>query len=380
MRRQKGTSRRAFVACGVCAGCAGLVGVPWAWAQGLVICKSCGREAKDGETVCSRCGTALPPPRKEAAPAQAAAVDASAEVVKMAAAAVEANYRLAREAEEAVPSVAQCYYQNAMAVMRLVPAGQLPKEVGDALLAGRGRTFHTVMTGWVKCKACKGSGKYQGSTMKALPGVVCPACKGKGGGYGLGDVPQAKAVLLQGRNEFERRQMLAGEVRLGRAFVPAALEKLLTPPQRALVMTGMQVPCDSCQGAARQVCTACKGSRWVKCPNTACRNGEVEPPQRKAGDPIPSKRINEEVVTRCPRCGGLAEVPCAPCEGNGSVPCQSCAGSGVAPRCARCSGTGLQECTKCKGSGKVKDAPCADCGGGGIVLCVTCRGEGAKTK
>ena len=357
------------------------------WAQGLVICKSCGREAKAGETTCSRCDTALPLPPKEEAPAAAPAVDVSAEVVKLAVAAVENNYRLAKEAEEAAPTVALCYYQNAIAIMRLVPPNRFPKDVSDALLNGRGRMFQSVMTGKVKCKICNGSGKFQmdtrktdpTGTVKALTGVPCPACKGKGGSQGMADVPLAKTALLQGRGEFERRQMLAGEVRLGHAFVPSAMEKQMLIPQRTLVMTGMQVPCDSCRGTARQVCTTCRGSRWVKCTYTGCRNGMVDLPAPKRGE-ITSKRINEEDATKCPRCAGLAEIVCAQCEGNGSVPCVQCAGSGTAPRCVRCTATGLQECQKCKGSGKIKDNPCADCNGGGIALCTTCRGEGVKAK
>ena len=356
------------------------------WAQGLIICKSCGREAKEGETACSRCDTALPVPPKEEVPVAAPALDVSAEAVKLAAAAVESNYRLAKEAEEIVPSVALCYYQNAIAIMRLVPAGRFPKDVGDALLNGRGRMFQLVMTGMVKCKICNGSGKYQmdmrktdpTGTVRALSGVPCTACKGKGGTQGMADIPLAKTTLLQGRGEFERKQMLAGEVRLGHAFVPAELEKLLLIPQRALVMTGMQVPCDSCRGTARQPCTTCKGTRWVKCPHTGCRNGVIDVPVKR--DVITTKRINEEDTTKCPRCAGFGEIVCGPCDGNGSIPCVQCAGSGTAPRCVRCTATGLQECQKCKGTGKIKDAPCADCNGGGIALCTTCRGEGAKTK
>ena len=357
------------------------------WAQGLIICKSCGREAKEGETVCSRCDTPLPLPRREEAPAAAPAVNASAEVVKLAAAAVEGSYRLAKEAEAVSPGIAMCYYQNAIAIMRLLPPGHFPKEVSEALLNGRGRMFQMVMTGKVKCKICNGSGKYQmdlrktdpAGTVKAVTGVPCPACKGKGGLQGMSDVPQAKTTLLQGQGEFERRQMLAGEVRVGRAFVPAALDALLLPPQRALVMTGMQVACDSCRGTARQPCATCKGTRWVKCTNTGCKGGVVELPQAKKGE-IVSKRLNEEEGTKCPRCAGLGEIVCATCEGNGSVSCQQCSGGGTAPRCTRCTATGLQECQKCKGSGKIKDAPCLDCGGGGISLCTTCRGEGVKAK
>ena len=381
-------SRRDFVTCGACA-CCGLLCVPRALAQGLIICKSCGREAKAGETVCSRCETPLPQPRKET-PAQEAEgapqVDVSAEVQKMAAAVIEANYRAAQEAEKAGQVIiALPYYQNAMALMRLLPPGRFPKEVSDALLAGRVRALREVMAGQVKCKPCNGTGKYQLDQRKVDPtaavratGVSCQVCKGKGWAPGMADVPQAKAALLQGRGEFERRQMLAGEVRLGRAFVPAEMEAMLRNPQRALVMTGMQIPCDACQGTARQPCTTCRGTRWVKCTYTGCKNGEV-PVQTKPGE-IATKRLNEANATKCPKCLGQGEIICQQCEGNASVDCQKCSGSGTAPRCARCSGTGLQECTKCKGTGRAKDAPCVECGGDGVILCTTCRGEGARAK
>jgi len=129
------------------------------WAQGLIICTSCGREAREGETMCSRCATPLPLPRKEEAPSPAPKIDVSAETVKLAVAAVEGNFRLAREAEAAEPpasSLALCYYQNAMAMMRLVPPNPFRKEVGEALLGGRMRALQAVMVGWVRCKICSG--------------------------------------------------------------------------------------------------------------------------------------------------------------------------------------------------------------------------------
>jgi hypothetical protein len=307
--------------------------------------------------------------------------------MKMADAAIKNNHRLAKEAEEAkLPALALCYYQSAMALMRLLPPNHFPKEGGDALLNGRVRALQSVVTGQVKCKICNGTGKYQmdmsktdpAGTIKAVSGVPCKTCNGRGGTPGMADVPLAKAALLQGRSEFERRQMLAGEVRLGRMFIPAALEKLLTPPQRALAMTGMQVPCDSCQSTARQVCNTCRGTRWVKCTNTSCRNGQIDISAQK--DVMPTTRLGEETTTKCPRCTGFGEIACGQCEGNASIACQQCSGSGTAPRCTRCSGAGTQECAKCRGIGDVRGTPCTDCGGGGVALCMTCRGEGARTR
>mgnify|MGYP001351643000 FL=1 len=33
------------------------------WADGLVVCRACGREAKPGEKVCSHCSSPLPQPK-----------------------------------------------------------------------------------------------------------------------------------------------------------------------------------------------------------------------------------------------------------------------------------------------------------------------------
>lgn len=107
------------------------------WAQGVVVCKSCGREAKPGDAVCAHCAAPLPKPQAsgEAAPKPAApAVDKDAEVGRGAAEVVEECVRQARELEKGPqPAVALCYYQNALALMRLVPAGKFPESVGAAI-------------------------------------------------------------------------------------------------------------------------------------------------------------------------------------------------------------------------------------------------------
>lgn len=360
------------------------------WAQGVVVCKACGRESKPGEVACSHCSAALPKPKATGAAVEkpaAPAADKDAEVSRLASAVVEDSVRQARELEKDQPEQALSYYQNALALMRLVPPGKYPASVGESILSGNERVMQALQRGQVQCKKCNGSGKYQldmskvdaSKGIKAVEGVACPACKGSGSFAGNREISKVKMAILQGRQEFERRQMLKGDVKAGRALVPSALEKVLSNRQRALVMTGMPMPCDSCQLSARQACAMCKGTCWMKCTYPGCSNGVIK--EAKTAAPTrQAKRLNEESIKRCPRCEGLAEVPCETCKGRGSVACKKCDGSGLAPRCSRCTGTGLMNCSKCKGTGEVKGAPCSECKGETMMLCTTCRGEGALAR
>jgi hypothetical protein len=360
------------------------------WAQGLVVCGKCGREARPGDTVCRHCQEALPKPKADTpSPAvgqPAAPADDKSEVGRLAAGIVEANVRQARELEAKQPELALCYYQNAMALMRLVPAGTFPDTVSDAILAGNTRTLNLVQRGTVPCKRCNGSGRYQidfskvdsSSGHKTVPGVPCPTCKGVGTLPGLKEVSKAKMQLLQGRAEFEQRQMVAGDVKVGRVLVPPALDKLLSNRQRALVMTGMPMPCSECRQTARQACTACRGSGWKPCDFEGCSQGVLKETRRSGARK--EKRMNEEAVKKCPRCDGLGDIPCPTCKGSRSVACSKCDGSGLAPRCTRCTGTGLMQCRRCKGTGDVKGTPCPECKGETQVLCSACQGEGAQSR
>ena len=357
------------------------------WAQGLVICKACGREAKPGATACSHCSAPLPKPKVEATEKPAAPVmDKDVEVGRGASEVVVESVRQAREFENEQPGVALSYFQNALALMRLVPAGKFPASVAEAILSGNERAMQALQRGQVACKKCNGSGKYQldmskvaaSQGVKAVEGVACPACKGVGSFAGFREVSKVMMLILQGRQEFERRQMLKGDVKVGRALVPAALEKLLTNRQRTLVMTGMPAPCEECQLTGRQACTVCRGSCWMKCTYPGCTNGTLKEAHPAAGRQ--SKRLNEETLKKCPRCEGLAQVPCETCKGRGSVACKKCDGSGLAPRCSRCTGTGLMGCSKCRGTGEMKGAPCPECKGETVMLCATCRGEGALAR
>lgn len=376
-------NRRDFVRTGAAA----LAAVPaLVRGQGVVVCGKCGREAKGGETTCSHCGAALAATRApEPAPAPKPVSDRRADVLKGALSVAADSLKQARELETRQPEVALCYYQNALAVMRLLPAGTTGGDSVDAVLQGNVRTLQSLLHGRVPCRKCNGTGNYQWEGPKTgksragrvESGVSCPACKGVGSFPGFRENSKSKMAVQQGRGEFERRQMVAGDVRVGRAFVPAALDALLTNRQRALVMTGMPVPCSACQLTGRQACTVCKGTGWVKCSYTGCQHGEVKVVDKSGRQ---AKRSDEGKVEMCPKCEGIGEVPCEACKGSGSVACKRCDGSGKAPECSRCKGTGFAPCTKCKGTGEVKGEVCTECKGETVVLCSNCRGEGAVAR
>ena len=377
-------NRRSFVMTGVAALVASPVAVR---AQGLLICRQCGREAKPGEAVCSHCGAALPKPRVVVAAAPVVTTpDKGAEVTRLAGSVMAGSLRQAREEEEKQPEVALWYYRNALALMRLIPAGTQPAGAGESIVAGNERTMQALLRGRVACRTCNGTGKFQvdlgkvnhTKNVKSVEGIACPACKGVGTFAGYRDIAKVKMAVLQGRSEFQQRQMVVGDVRVGQALVPAALEALLTNRQRALVMTGMPALCPSCQLTGRQKCTVCKGSGWVKCTYPGCVNGEVKDTAKTKVRQ--STRMNDEDKNKCPRCAGQGEIPCEPCKGSGSVACKTCDGGGLAPRCTRCAGTGLMGCTKCKGTGEIKGGPCPDCKGETTVLCPACHGEGAVSR
>lgn len=368
------------------------------YAQGLIICKSCGREAKPGETNCSRCNAELPKPKKEQpAGAELPEINVADEISKLTVATVKEHFQLARKAEtNESPAIAYWYYKNAMALTRLVPGEVFPKEVEKALLQGTQRTMSQVKSGIIRCKICQGRGKLAKSQSTVrIGGVnktkleatnrlvepVCPMCNGRGDFTGMADVAQIKTDLLRGRTLFEQRRMLADEARLGRVYVPAELEKLLTNKQRALVMTGFFPPCESCQGIGAMVCTVCKGQRWIKCPFTGCRNGRITVSTTQTNT-RKEVRLNDtpEDKSICPRCFGVGEIRCHQCDARGSIACKACSGSGQAVRCTRCLGVGVTECSRCKGLGKMKDSPCLECKGEGFILCSNCRGEGARSR
>ena len=76
-------NKRGWFAAALAAACAAAL-----WAQGVIVCRACGREAKPGAAACAHCKAELPKPKAEVAAAQPAApaADPGAEAGRAAAA------------------------------------------------------------------------------------------------------------------------------------------------------------------------------------------------------------------------------------------------------------------------------------------------------
>jgi hypothetical protein len=187
--------------------------------------------------------------------------------------------------------------------------------------------------------------------------------------------------VLKGRQTFEQQEMVAGHRKMGRAYVSEDLFNALSQRQRVMVMTGMPSPCKECQYTGLETCHECKGTRWEDCPSDNCKDGIIEESNSSTSRSyMKKKRLNGDLQELCGMCRGWGEIPCRVCQGKGCEICEECGGTGEAPRCARCSGTGLMGCTRCNGTGKYKEEECSKCSGEGEFLCTTCKGEGSVSR
>lgn len=386
----------------------------FAVAQEMVICPQCGHEAQPGATVCRHCHAVLPAPRPERRQAERPQVlppspqaQANAQKGALAAAKTAECLREARQLSKDQPAVALGYYQNALALRRLcAPAPSSGKKPADEIVEGNRAMLARLQRGWVSCRACKGTGEKQmvlrkrdGRDNKGPVGK-CPACNGRGGHEGWLPADRVEALVLQGRGEFERQRIAAGDVKVGQAFLPPQLAEQLTNRERALVMTANPRPCPACGITGRQVCAACKGTGFTRCTAQGCQNGRLTEKRKTVHGVVKATRMNEGADDLCAVCDGTGEVPCRICGGRGSVPCKKCGGSGAAPMCRKCMGTGIVTCGKCKGNGLEKgmrrqqgdsslaygkdsqgspgENVCPECRGEGVVMCPTCGGDGSK--
>jgi len=352
----------------------------------LTICSKCGHEVAEGAAACGHCKAAIVV-KAQAPEPEPVAVVVDNSVAEMAAGFVEKQYKLA-EQQESNPSLAFAIYQNAFAVLRLVPADERSIRIGKTLMQKIGQSRKELMIGSVPCRMCSGTGKYKvdlgkvdgSKNVKFVEGIQCKRCNGMGSRREFLSVDRIKMAVLKGRQSFEQQAMVAGDVKLGRVYLSAELGEKLDLEQRVLVMTGMPSPCKECQFTGLALCRGCKGTKWEKCPSENCKAGVIEEAAGTAKSYMKKKRLNGEISESCGRCEGSGEIPCRICQGKGGVICAKCGGTGEAPRCARCSGIGLITCTKCSGSGKVKDAECSKCAGQGKFLCTSCNGEGSVSK
>ncbi len=355
----------------------------------LTICRKCGHEVDDGVERCGHCRE--PVVRKESAPPPAPepAAAETEPVAKLTDEFVRDQYDRAQECQAQDPGVAYAYYQNAFAVLRLVPADERSKRIGEALMRHMGECRKAMCIGRVPCRVCKGTGNYKvdvgkvsgTKNIKFVDGIQCKRCRGLGYSMTHLSVDRIKMNFLKGRQSFEQRQMVANSQRLGRAFVTQEIFDALSLRQRVMVMTGMPAPCQKCQSTGLETCRTCRGTGWDKCPAENCRDGVIEQPNTGAGrSSMTKKRLNSDLQELCGMCQGWGEIPCRVCQGKACTICAACGGTGDAPRCNRCSGAGLTPCTRCNGTGDYRGAKCDRCAGEGALLCTTCKGEGSVSR
>jgi len=240
----------------------------------------------------------------------------------------------------------------------------------------------------VPCRVCKGTGRYKvdlgkvdgSKNVKFVEGIKCKLCQGNGYQVSNLSVDRIQMNVLKGRQAFEQESMVAGNRKLGRAYVSEELLGKLDLRHQVLVMTGMPAPCKNCQYTGLETCKSCRGSRWEECPADNCKDGVIEAPTSSGSGYMKKKRLNGEVQEKCGMCEGWGEVPCRACQGKGCQICDKCGGTGQAPRCARCSGIGLMKCSRCNGTGDYKGEKCSKCSGEGEFMCSTCKGEGSVSR
>ena len=382
-------------------------------AQGIRICPKCGVETKPQADVCHHCRAKLPPvaprpaapvpghPQTAPVPGHHPSVPAPgtpAPVVQphgrvhpghhldhLVKPEVEESLREAHALREKQPAVALCYYQNALALQRLLPPSPGVGSGMDVVAQGIREMLVQSQRGWVPCPKCQGSGvgrlmlKKRDGHDSMGPMGKCPVCAGQGGAVGLLPADRARVAFSQGRREFDRREIAKGKVKLGQAYLSPAIRDRLTTQQCALVMSANPRPCDACGLTGRQLCNACRGRGTMKCNAPDCENGRIREHRRSGGHGVVrATRMNDPTQDLCPVCHGTAEIPCKMCNGAGGIPCKKCGGNGNALVCRKCDGTGAVTCGRCKGVGEVRGKPCDECKRQGVVLCRTCGGDGSK--
>ena len=364
------------------------------WAASLLICPKCGTEADASATVCPHCGAPLPV-TQVVTPAPIPAPPAPAQKQKalisdLALEALHTDSRLADENLAVRPELSCCYYENALALGRLVNREGLSADAGKTL-AGNLEKCRSLQTQTQRtCPGCNGTGKYSmqlrslagdkslqvGAPALATDGTACSVCGGRGVVAGGRSVDELRVLMAQGRRDFDARQQAIGRVACGRVWVPANLMVLLDVKAQALVRTTYPTPCAGCMGSGIQDCTHCKGAGRIKCSNDGCVNGWVtvkEPNAFASKTPLTHKE-------RCTICQGTGLMPCPDCHAQGTTPCKTCSGSGRNAVCPDCGGQGFGPCPKCQGTGHNGSAVCPECQGKGERLCPKCHGEGCAVK
>lgn len=360
------------------------------WAAGLVICPKCGTEADGSTTTCAHCGAMLPETKAVAAPATNPAVSIEkqlATISEMALDATRADVRMANESLAKRPELAFAYYENALALGRLVKREGLAADAGKSLAESVERCRKMLSFATRPCPTCNGSGKrsvqfqsltgVKGSTgLQVSDGPTCTACSGRGVVSTGRSVDELRVQIAQGRRDFGIRQQALGRVACGRVWAPPDLLSLLDVQRQALLRTACPTPCSGCMGVGQQDCARCKGAGRLKCNNAGCVDGWVT---RKESNVL-SAKLALSRKERCSTCQGSGFMPCPDCHAAGTIPCKNCGGAGHNAACVECNGQGWAVCPKCHGDGMVGDAVCPECHGKKELICPKCRGEGCAIK
>ena len=360
------------------------------WAAGLLVCPKCGYEAADNATVCTHCGAAIPrrstttvAPSNTVAETEAARTDA---ISSLAMDAIRIDLRLAAECRETKPERAYAFYENVLALSRLVKRDAVTVETGKTLAEDLGRCREGVVRSNPVCPTCGGTGKRtaqfqsllgdKGSTVRQTTDAVCLACNGKGTVRAGRSADDVRVLLGQGRQDFGTRETALGRVAVGRVWVPPELLPKLDVRLQALLRTACPTPCPECMGGGVQNCSRCRGAARVPC-NNGCQDGMIT---RKESNTLLAKgTINRR--EKCPVCLGSGTMACPDCLGAGSVPCRTCRGTGRNANCQECGGQGWEACATCRGLGKQSNGSlCPDCQGHGERLCPRCHGEGCALR
>lgn len=354
-------------------------------AAALVICPKCGFEGGEGATTCAHCGAALPAARP-AAPAPASEPSSSTgSVSEQALAALRLDLRLANENVVSRTELAYAFYQNALALSRLVKReGSVSAEAGRVLAENVERSRAALTQASRPCPVCQGSGKrslrfqHLGNEKNAAvaEGLTCNSCGGKGMVRAGRSADELRVLIAQGRRDFDQREQALGRVARGRAWLPSELANRLDVRTEALVRSAVPTPCSDCMGIGLQDCGRCKGAGRIKCTN-GCQDGWVI---RKENNNLSAKVVLNRREP-CSVCQGSGQISCPDCRGAGATPCRTCHGTGLGAACADCGGAGWQPCPTCHGSGQTgDDKTCSDCQGRHERLCLKCHGEGCVTK
>ena len=382
-----------------------------AFAQDLLICPACRREAPPGSMFCPKCGASIsggtaapaPSPAPVSAPEPTAVATApapspapsaaSADVGKAAAEGVRACAQAGmQQLKEGHPEVAHVLFDNALALASLHPDALTPEQ-GKALLEETRRCDEQLSRILGECPSCQGSGRASmnfnslggsaGSTQSTIAsGIRCRTCGGSGRTMRRRTIAERKTAQASGQNAAETTFRALGFTQEGNAWVPQPLAPLLDIRLRCRLRHAAASPCGQCRGFGLEDCRKCGATGYVPCKAKGCEGGFVV---EDALNTLDSKSAGIKKRKPCPECGGTAKVACTSCQGRGAQTCTRCNGSGKRAVCATCGGDGYAACRTCDGSGKAKarsradaptDEPCAVCDGSGIVFCRSCHGDG----